>query len=211
MNLTQQQARAQIRLDLQLVADLIEPNCRVLDVGAGDGALLEYLVHFKGVDGRGMEISPKGVSNCVSHGLSVIQGDAETDLNDYPDGSFDYVILSQTLQTIRDTKGVLANMARIGRRTIVSFPNFGHWQLRWHLMWSGRTPNSKALPYQWYDTPNIRICTIVDFLELCDELKLKVISSMAIDAAGRTRQFASTSWINNWLAQQAIFLLCRQT
>ena len=210
MSPAEHQARAQIRLDLQLVADLIEPKCRVLDVGAGDGVLLEYLVRFKGVDGRGMEISPKGVSNCVSHGLSVIQGDAETDLNDYPDSSFDYVILSQTLQTIHNTKGVLDNMARIGRRAIVSFPNFGHWQLRWHLMWSGRTPNSKALPYQWYDTPNIRICTIVDFLDLCGELNLNVISSMALDVAGRRRHFRSTSWLNNWLAQQAIFLLCRR-
>ncbi len=209
MELSEQQARAQIRLDLQLVADLIEPNCRVLDVGAGDGALLEYLVRFKGVDGRGMEISPKGVSNCVSHGLSVIQGDAETDLADYPDGSFDYVILSQTLQTIRNTKELLANMARIGANTIVSFPNFGYWRLRWHLMWSGRTPNSKTLPYQWYDTPNIRICTIVDFLDLCGELNLNVQDSMAIDAAGRSRQFRSTGWLNNWLAQQAIFLLRR--
>ncbi len=209
MILSEQQARAQIRVDLQLVADFIEPNSRVLDIGAGDGALLDYLVHFKGVDGRGIELSPHGVANCVSHGLSVIQGDAETDLSDYPGDSFDYVILSQTLQTIHDTKGVLSDMLRIGRRAIVSFPNFGHWPLRWHLMWSGRTPRSKALPYEWYETPNIRICTIVDFLALCDELDITVERSIAIDAAGRSRRFRSDSWVNNWLAQQAIFQLSR--
>lgn len=207
MNLSEQKARDQIRVDLQLVADFIEPNCRVLDVGAGDGALLEYLGHFKSVDGRGIELSPQGVSNCVSRGLSVIQGDAETDLADYPSGSFDYVVLSQTLQTIHDAKGVLADMLRIGRHAIISFPNFGHWQLRWHLMWSGRTPQSKALPYKWYNTPNIRICTIVDFLALCEELNINVERSVAIDAAGRTRRFRSSGWVNNWLAQQAIFLL----
>src|SRR5262245_26818550 len=122
---------AGIRIDLQLIADMVTPRARVLDVGCGDGVLLDYLVHFKQVDGRGIELSQAGVNACVSQGLSVIQGNADTDLKDYPSDAFDYVVLSQTLQAMRDPKGVLDQLVRIGRHAIVSFPNFGHWRVRW--------------------------------------------------------------------------------
>src|SRR5258706_10283487 len=123
-----------IRVDLQNIADMVAVKSRVLDIGCGDGTLLDYLVHFKHVDGRGIEISQAGVNACVGVGLSVIQGDADTDLVDYPTAAFDYAILSQTLQATRDPKGVLAQLVRIARHAIVSFPNFGHWRMRWHLL-----------------------------------------------------------------------------
>lgn len=210
MNAPAPEARPQIRVDLQLIADMIEPKTRVLDVGAGDGTLLDYLVHYKRVDGRGIELSQEGVKACVSHGLSVIQGNAETDLKDYPADAFDYVILSQTLLEVRDTKGALEQLMRIGHRAIVSFPNFGHWRIRWYLLWSGRTPMTPVLPYQWYDTPNIRLCTVDDFLALCREMEITVRDAYAVDMAGRARRFRAGSWLTNWRAQQAVFLLARE-
>ncbi len=135
-----------IRVDLQHIADMVAPGSRVLDVGCGDGALLDYLVHFKQVDGRGIELSQAGVNACVGVGLSVIQGDADTDLAGYPSDAFDYAILSQTLQATRDPKGVLDQLVRIARRAIVSFPNFGHWRMRWHLLTQGTMPVTPSLP-----------------------------------------------------------------
>ena len=155
-----------LRVDLKLIADMVEPGSRVLDVGCGEGALLDWLGRNKNVDGRGIELSMAGVSAAVSHGLSVIQGDADTDLKDYPSGAFDYVILSQTLQATYEPKTVLANMLRIGRRAIVSFPNFGHWRVRTHLLFRGSMPVTDTLAYEWFDTPNIHFCTIRDFLTL---------------------------------------------
>ena len=134
-----------LRGDLQLIADMIDPDSRVLDVGCGDGALLAWLGTRKGVDGRGIELSMDGVRACVGSGLSVIQGDADADLENYPDDAFDYVVLSQTLQATHDPKTVLEHMARIGRRVIVSFPNFGHWPVRLGLMFQGRMPRTRNL------------------------------------------------------------------
>ena len=146
------------------------PGARVLDVGCGDGALLQLLAQKKGVDGRGVELSQRGVNECVAKGLSVIQGDADTDLSDYPDDGFDYVILSQTLQATRRPRAALANMLRIGRRAIISFPNFGYWRVRAQLAFGGRMPVTGRLDYHWHDTPNIHLCTIRDFVEIVDEL-----------------------------------------
>ncbi len=197
------------RLDLEVVARLIEPRTRVLDVGCGDGSLLEFLQTDKQVDGRGMELSQRGVNECVARGLSVIQGDADHDLGFYPDKGFDYVVLSQTLQATRNPKAVLEHMLRIGERAIVSFPNFGHWRVRLSLLFRGRMPVTRDLPYSWYDTPNIHFCTIRDFIELCEEIGAHVESATALDAKGQTIGFSMPWSFWNLFGQQAVFLLRR--
>ncbi len=199
-----------IRGDLQLIADMVEPESRVLDVGCGDGALLHYLWKGKGVDGRGVELSQAGVNACVRNGLSVIQGDADADLKDYPSDAFDYVILSQTLQATHNPRTVLDNMSRIGRRVIVSFPNFGFWKVRWNLAVGGRMPVTRTLPYHWYDTPNIHFCTIRDFVVLCREMGLAVERSLALNGEGRPRALAAKGFTANLFAEHAIFLLRRE-
>ena len=197
------------RLDLQVVANLIAPRARVLDVGCGDGELLELLQTEKQVDGRGVEISRRGVNECVARGLSVIQGDADTDLVFYPDKGFDYVILSQTLQATHNPKAVLEHLLRIGDRAIVSFPNFGHWRMRLALLLRGRMPVTRELPYSWYDTPNIHFCTIRDFVTLCGEIGAKVESATALDAKGQRIGLSMPWWFWNFFGQQAVFLLRR--
>ena len=181
----------------------------MLDVGCGDGTLLDYLVAFKQVDGRGIEISMEGVNACVSAGLPVIQGDADEDLADYPDNAFDYVVLSQTLQATRAPRQVMEHLTRIGRRAIVSFPNFGHWRVRGHLFFYGRMPVNANLPDQWYDTPNIHFCTIKDFVFLCREMGVTIERSLSLDHGGRPRRIGSHVFFNNILGGQAVFVLSR--
>jgi len=197
------------RVDLQVVADLIPNRAKVLDVGCGDGELLELLQDAKQVDGRGVEISQRGVNQCVARGLSVIQGDADTDLVYYPDKGFDYVVLSQTLQATRNPREVLEHLLRIGERAVVSFPNFGHWRVRFWMLLRGRMPVTKDLPYSWYDTPNIHFCTIRDFVNLCDEVGAKVEKATALDANGQRIGFSMPWWFWNFFGQQAVFLLRR--
>lgn len=212
MNMARKESEARrdaIRVDLQLIADMVEPESRVLDVGCGDGELLDYLVHFKQVDGRGIELSTSGVNACVSAGLPVIQGDAETDLDDYPAAAFDYVLLSQTLQATMAPKQVLENMLRIGKRAIVSFPNFAHWRCRVGLALQGRMPVNESLPDQWYDTPNIHFCTIKDFILLCDEMNITIERSISLDSTGRARGIGSGMFFANLMGEQAVFLLHR--
>ena len=197
-----------LRVDLQLIAEMIEPGSRALDVGCGDGALLDYLNQEKKVDGRGIELSSDGVNACVSSGLSVIQGDADQDLDDYPDQAFDYVILGQTLQATREPHNVLQNLVRIGKRAIVSFPNFGYWRVRAGLMFIGKMPQTKTLSYNWYDTPNIHFCTITDFIVLCDSLGITIENGIALDRVGRTREIGRAGMrFANLRGEQAIFLL----
>jgi len=197
-----------LRVDLQLIAKLVEPGSRALDVGCGDGALLDYLNQEKKVDGRGIELSSDGVNACVSSGLSVIQGDADQDLDDYPDQAFDYVILGQTLQATREPHNVLQNLVRIGKRAIVSFPNFGYWRVRAGLMFIGKMPQTKTLSYNWYDTPNIHFCTITDFIVLCGSLGITIENGIALDRVGRTREIGRAGMrFANLRGEQAIFLL----
>jgi len=197
-----------IRDDLKLIAEMVEPNSRVLDVGCGDGALLDYLTHTKNVDGRGIELSMDGVRQCVAHGLSVIQGDAETDLKDYPDHAFDYVILGQTLQAMRDPRGVLDLMCRIGRQAIVSVPNFGYWQMRLQLLLTGRMPVTEKLGYQWWETPNIHFCTLRDFVVLTQEMGIRIEQTRILNRAGRVTSRAHSGFAN-LLGEQGVFLLKR--
>ena len=179
-------ARAQggARVDFLLVADMVERGAKVLDVGCGDGELLRILAERRGVDGRGIEISREGVNEGVAKGLAVIQGDADTDLVDYPDDSFDYVILSQTLQAMRHTEQIVMEMLRVGREAIVTFPNFGYWSHRLQVL-RGRMPVSGNLPYQWYDTPNIHLCTVADFDAFCEERGFHVLERVVLREARR--------------------------
>jgi methionine biosynthesis protein MetW len=201
--------RREIRVDLQRIADMVPAHCRLLDIGCGDGVLLDYLVHEKGVDGRGIEISVAGVNAAITHGLSVIQGDADTDLDDYPDNAFDVVVLSQTLQAMRNPRKVLENLMRIGTKAIVSFPNFGYWRVRLRLLVWGDMPKTKALPFEWYDTPNIHQCTIKDFVRLADELGITIERSIALKRNEQVRRIGSSPFLANLMGEQALFLLSK--
>lgn len=196
-----------LRQDLRLIAEMIEPGARVLDIGCGDGALLAYLARQKRVDGRGIELSQSGVNACVGHGLSVIQGDADSDLDAYPAAAFDVVVLSQTLQATRQPRRVVEALVRIGRRAIVSFPNFGFWRIRLGLLTRGRMPVSQLLPNAWYETPNIHLCTIRDFVALCDELGVGVERSITLDRHGRPYALDPRGSLANLLAEQGVFVL----
>jgi methionine biosynthesis protein MetW len=196
-----------LRRDLRLIAEMIEPESRVLDIGCGDGALLAYLAREKGVDARGMELSQSGVNACVRHGLSVIQGDADHDLDAFPAGAFDVAVLSQTLQATRRPRHVVEELVRIGKRAIVSFPNFGFWRIRLGLLWRGRMPVSELLNNSWYDTPNIHLCTIRDFVVLCDALGTKIERSITLDRHGRPFSLDPRGGLANLLAEQGVFVL----
>jgi len=196
-----------LRPDLAAIAEMIPQGARVLDVGCGDGQLLEHLKDTKNVDGRGLELSQHNVNVCVARGLSVIQGDADTDLHEYPSQVFDIVILSQTIQATYDPSKVLEHLLRIGKRTIVSLPNFGHWRVRLSLLFNGRMPQTQALGYSWHDTPNIHLCTIADFVTLAKETGAVIESAQALDEKGRTRPMQPDAWGPNIFAEGAIFLL----
>jgi methionine biosynthesis protein MetW len=201
---------AALRPDQRLLVEWVRPQSRVLDVGCGDGLLLNALQSQSGVDARGIELSRAGVAACVAKGLAVIQGDADTDLTDYPDDCFDYVILSQTLQATRRPRFVLEQMLRIGRHAIVSFPNFGHWRIRLNLLLKGRMPVTENLPDTWYDTPNIHFCTIRDFVALADALQAHILEARALNAADQPVSVDMPWWVLNLLGEQGAFLLSRR-
>jgi methionine biosynthesis protein MetW len=203
-------ARPPTRLDYLKVRDMVVPGSRVLDVGCADGELLAFLEETRGVDGRGIELSQDGVNAAVGRGLAVIQGDADSDLSDYPDDAFDYVILSQTIQATRNPRIVLETMLRIGRRAIVSFPNFGHWRIRGQVLFKGRMPVTQNLPYQWYDTPNIHFCTIRDFVELARSVDAVIERAEALSLSGKPVQVQAPWWFWNLFGEQAVFLLRRR-
>lgn len=197
------------RPDHLLVCEMVQPGSRVLDVGCGDGTLLRLLAERRGVDGRGIELSQSGVNASVAHGLSVVQGDADADLAHYPDDAFDYVILSQTLQATRRPKHVVEDLLRIGRRAIVSFPNFGHWRTRLQFVVKGRMPVNPNLPDPWYETPNIHLCTIRDFVDLVDMLGARMERAVALDSFGRPVRVNAPWWFWNLFGAQGVFLLSR--
>lgn len=194
----------ELRSDLAIIAANVAPGSRALDIGCGDGALMAALRDARGVDARGLEIDAGNVAAGVARGLSVIQGDADVDLAGYPDRSFDYAILSQTLQTARAPDMVLDHLLRIGRQAFVSFPNFAHWRVRLSLLWGGRMPVTRQLPQSWYDTPNIHHLTIDDFRS---HLKTRGVT---IEGAWfLSGDKCTTSAAANLLAEHAVFLLRR--
>ena len=194
-----------LRPDLAIIADHVAAGARVLDVGCGDGALMAALRDRSGVDARGLELSAANVAAAVGRGLAVVQGDADTDLAGYPDASFDYAILSQTLQTTHQPHVVLDHLLRIGRRAFVSFPNFAHWRVRLSLLWGGRMPVTRLLPERWYDTPNIHHLTIDDFRAHLAERGVIVEGAWFLSGDKQTGGAAA-----NFLAEHAIFLLRRE-
>ena len=200
-------AHDELRRDLRLIADMIASGSRVLDIGCGDGALLAYLARVKAVDARGIELSQSGVNACVRHGLPVIQGDADRDLAAFPNGAFDVVVLSQTLQATREPRQVLEELLRIGKQAIVSFPNFGFWRIRLSLFFRGRMPVTELLHNPWYDTPNIHLCTIHDFVALCDEVGARIERSQTLDRHGRPFALDPRGSLANLLAEQGVFVL----
>ncbi|EAV42633.1 methionine biosynthesis protein MetW [Roseibium aggregatum] len=210
MNLAPRQTKSgDVRGDHKVVASLVPHNARVLDIGSADGELLDLLVRERQVDGRGIELSQEGVNRCVARGLSVIQGDADQDLADYPDQAFDVVILSQTLQATREPKKVVSELLRIGNQVVISIPNFAHWRNRAQLLFRGRMPVTKYLPYEWYDTPNIHFCSLRDFVELCRELDANVEKAIALSGRGNKIPVNAPWWVWNIVAEQAVFLLKR--
>jgi methionine biosynthesis protein MetW len=197
------------REDFREILRLVRQGSRVLDVGCGEGELLELLAREKGVEGRGLEISPEGVSACMARGLAVVQGDADDDLDYFPAKAFDYAVLSQTLPQVRNPRHVLSELLRIAEHAIVSLPNFGHWRVRLALLSHGRMPVTHSLPTPWWATGNIHLCTVRDFTELCDDLHLRVEACAALDNGKPARPMNPKAPLENWRAESALFLLSR--
>lgn len=195
------------RADHVLISEIVAVGSRVLDVGCGDGALLQLLADTRAVDGRGMEVERDKVNACVARGLSVIQGDADSDLMHYPAKAFDYAILSLTIQATRYPKTVLENLLRIGRHAIVSFPNFGHWQIRTQLMLTGRMPRTRNLPEPWYLSPDAHLCTIADFADLCRDIDAEVEQAVAFNSWGRQLPINRSIRLQNLFGEKAVFVL----
>ena len=196
-----------MKLEFKIIANLIEKNTRVLDVGCGDGTLMEFLKNNKEIDIRGIEISKNKVQNCIGKGLTVIEGDAEKDLIQFPDHSFDYVILSQTLQAFLNPEQVISELLRVGKKAIVTIPNFGYWKIRIHLLTKGTMPITKTLPDEWYNTANLHMCTIKDFVHFVKSRNFKIFKSIALNNENISSINDANLSIKNLFADLGIFLI----
>ncbi len=196
-----------MKQEFKIIADNIENNTRVLDVGCGDGVLMEYLKQEKNIDVRGLEISKDKVQTCISKGLTVIEGNAEIDLKQFPNNSFDYVVLSQTLQAFLNPEIVINELLRVGKRAIVTIPNFGFWKVRLHLLFKGTMPVTKTLPDEWYNTPNLHMCTIKDFVKFSKTMNFKIFKSIALNNMNTTKIDKSNLFFKNLFSELGIFLI----
>ena len=199
-----------IREDFAEILKLVRPSARVLDIGCEDGELLELLTREKSVDGQGLEISPEGVAAGLARGLAIVQGDGDRDLDHFPTRSFDYAVLSKTLQQMREPRHVLSELLRIAEQAVVSVPNFAHWKVRLFLLARGRMPETGVLPEPWWSTPNIHLCTLRDFVALCDELELRIDACAALIEGKPARQIDPSRPLENWRAETALFLISRK-
>ena len=193
--------------EFKIIADLIEKNTRVLDVGCADGTLMEFLKNNKNVDIRGLEISKDKVQKCIEKGLTIIEGNAEKDLKQFPDKSFDYVVLSQTLQAFLDPELVISELLRVGKKAIVTIPNFGYWKIRLHLLTKGTMPITKTLPDEWYNTPNLHMCTIKDFVSFAKSRNFKIFKSLALNEENFSIINNRNLGVKNLFANLGIFLI----
>jgi len=196
-----------MKKEFKIISELIENNTRVLDVGCGDGTLMKYLKDEKNVDTRGLEISKNNVQNCTSKGLSVIEGNAEKDLHQFPNLSFDYVVLSQTLQAFYNPEKVIDDLLRVANKAIVTIPNFGHWKVRIHLLLKGTMPVTETLPNEWYNTPNLHMCTIKDFFNFCSKKKVELYKSIALNGEKTSTINSGNINIRNLSSELGIFLI----
>ena len=196
-----------MKKEFKIISELIENNTRVLDVGCGDGTLMKYLKDEKYVDTRGLEISKKNVQDCTSKGLSVIEGNAEKDLHQFPNLSFDYVILSQTLQAFYNPEKVIDDLLRVANKAIVTIPNFGYWKVRIHLLLKGTMPITETLPNEWYSTPNLHMCTIKDFFNFCSKKKIELYKSIALNDEKTSKINSGNINIKNLSSELGIFLI----
>ena len=196
-----------MKKEFKIISELIENDTRVLDVGCGDGTLMKYLKDEKNVDTRGLEISKNNVQNCTSKGLSVIEGNAEKDLHQFPNLSFDYAILSQTLQAFYNPEKVIDDLLRVANKAIVTIPNFGYWKVRLHLLIKGTMPITKTLPNEWYNTPNLHMCTIKDFFNFCSKKNIELYKSIALKSEKTSTINKANINIKNLYSELGIFLI----
>ena len=196
-----------MKKEYKIISELIEKNSKALDVGCGNGELMKYLFDNKTQDIRGLEIEKKSVQNCLSKGLPVIEGDAENDLIQFPNHSFDYVILSQTLQAFLNPEKVIKNLLRVGKKAIVTIPNFGHWRVRLELLIKGTMPVTKNLPHEWHNTPNLHMCTIKDFFIFCEKRNIKIFKSLALNQEKISEISFKNLKYKNLVSELGIFLI----
>ena len=196
-----------MKSEYKVISDIIEKNSRVLDVGCDDGTLMEFLKNNKNIDIRGIEISKEKVQTCIAKGLTVIEGNAEFDLKQFPNDSFDYVVLGQTLQAFINPEIVIKELLRVGKKAVVTIPNFGHWKVRFNLLFKGTMPITNSLPNDWYNTPNIHMCTIKDFFKFSKKINFKIYKSLALTNKNVSNINNSNLFLKNLFGELGIFLI----